>query len=162
MSSMLSLCNVLLLPDQTKFNYSVVISQNTPQRWFNEKELYCQPVSKDSLGVTQISVCSEKSCINIKVSFFIICIAGDIPAHDQLENILIHTSYVQKLLEISIADRRFQYYKEGIMRKVPDEVSRGSSRPLWLVSGCFNSISPLALQIILGLFPKSSGNYQCH
>lgn len=154
MSSILSLCNVLLLPNQTRFNYSVVISQKTTQRWFNEKELYCQTVSKDSLGVTsQSQVCLNKgsdfclfreSYINIKGSFFITRIDGDIPAHNQLENIPIHTSHVEKWWEISIPER-FQSYKESIMRKVPEEFSRGSSRPLWLVSGCFSPISPLAL-----------------
>ena len=73
-----------------------------------ENELYCESASKDTLGVTSQSVSSTKerkdhiclysgkSCVNTKVSLLVTDIAGDIPAHTQLENMAIHASRVQK------------------------------------------------------------------
>lgn len=73
---------------------------------FMKKNFIASLQASNTLGITPravhprtkdwIPLHSGKSCVNIKMSFIVTCIGGDIAAPAQLANMPIHTSHVQK------------------------------------------------------------------
>lgn len=78
---------VYIIAEPNQVQLFLAATQKTTPRCFYDKELHCDPASRDILKVTsqnclspkdQIHLYSRKSCRNIKVNFVIECIGGNI------------------------------------------------------------------------------------